>query len=466
MNKIPFFIFIFIVVTLSTGFVIALTWSSPTTIINNVNYSNYSNSSDYWDDLDTPADIDHNSLTGLQGGGGEGSEYYHISLVVHDSATGFLSTSNWDGSNLIIGSGINLEFTDGNITADYFLGERLTHSGDEDTYIDFLYNAIKLVSGGVSSIYATPSLMEINNAGIDYDLRFRGLNDDALFYLDAGNDRIGIGTPTPSTKLEVDGNFTASTGFFDFLGSVSNWITELWVSTINVKNLTTGNLSVSDKMQSDLDFNNHSISQVDYLGLRYGPNPSGYKELKITSKQHPVVGDDAFLEIDVGAAHDRKFKIWGDFEIGGDFTSGTFTSVGTFSSPESVITNHNFDYRLAFIGPIAGQTAGDYLLYTVPTGDFAVITKVFIFCNGFTGVYNSPSVSIGGNSATYNDYYPDTVLGLTYAGKGVRLMPDINSEFGYYSTFLTNEEIYLKINTASTSTTYEMYVAVFGFLAG
>ena len=74
--------------------------------------------------------IVHNDLTGLQGGGGEGSEYYHLNLNVWDSVTSFLDTSNFVDNTLIIGSGINLLFNDGNVTADYGFLDSLNVTGD------------------------------------------------------------------------------------------------------------------------------------------------------------------------------------------------------------------------------------------------------------------------------------------------------------------------------------------------
>ena len=46
-----------------------------------------------------------------------------------------------------------------------------------------------------------------NDAGADVDQRMEGDTDANLFYLDASTDRIGIGTPTPTAKLQVNGSF-------------------------------------------------------------------------------------------------------------------------------------------------------------------------------------------------------------------------------------------------------------------
>jgi hypothetical protein len=46
-----------------------------------------------------------------------------------------------------------------------------------------------------------------NEAGVDVDQRMEGDTDANLFYLDASTDQIGIGTATPTAKLQVNGSF-------------------------------------------------------------------------------------------------------------------------------------------------------------------------------------------------------------------------------------------------------------------
>lgn len=46
-----------------------------------------------------------------------------------------------------------------------------------------------------------------NEAGADVDQRIEGDTDANLLYVDASTDRIGIGTATPTAKLQVNGSF-------------------------------------------------------------------------------------------------------------------------------------------------------------------------------------------------------------------------------------------------------------------
>ena len=62
---------------------------------------------------------------------------------------------------------------------------------------------LNLVTAGVTRLGIGSSSLVINEGGADYDVRFEGDSNANLFYLDAGNDRIGIGTNSPSQRLSV-----------------------------------------------------------------------------------------------------------------------------------------------------------------------------------------------------------------------------------------------------------------------
>ena len=50
-----------------------------------------------------------------------------------------------------------------------------------------------------------------NDPGLDVDVRSEGDNDPNLLFLDASVDRVGIGTATPGTKLDVNGGARSTT---------------------------------------------------------------------------------------------------------------------------------------------------------------------------------------------------------------------------------------------------------------
>ncbi|MBF0198203.1 MAG: tail fiber domain-containing protein [Planctomycetes bacterium] len=74
-------------------------------------------------------------------------------------------------------------------------------------------HTVDLVLANASTLSSSsnfdPTLV-INESGGLYNLRVEGASNTQLFYTDAANDRIGIGTLSPSQKLGVEGNVLAS----------------------------------------------------------------------------------------------------------------------------------------------------------------------------------------------------------------------------------------------------------------
>lgn len=60
-------------------------------------------------------------------------------------------------------------------------------------------------SCSVGDLEVFTSAITVNEDGNDADTRFEGDTDQNLFYLDAGNDRIGLGTSAPSVFFDVRG---------------------------------------------------------------------------------------------------------------------------------------------------------------------------------------------------------------------------------------------------------------------
>ena len=93
---------------------------------------------------------------------------------------------------------------------------------DGSTMFDVLEDAGNIKANGTLTVSGNTSLnggtFIYNEAGADLDARFEGSGEANLIYLDAGNDRIGIGTNSPSTELHVVGGIKA-TGAIDFDGS-------------------------------------------------------------------------------------------------------------------------------------------------------------------------------------------------------------------------------------------------------
>jgi len=59
---------------------------------------------------------------------------------------------------------------------------------------------------GSEWLIARASGLVINETGIDYPFRVEGVTDQNLLYTQASTDRVGIGTSTPSVKLDINGD--------------------------------------------------------------------------------------------------------------------------------------------------------------------------------------------------------------------------------------------------------------------
>jgi len=57
-----------------------------------------------------------------------------------------------------------------------------------------------------NTFYMTSTKLIINNNALDIDFQVKGDTDTVLLYCNAGTDKVGIGTATPSEKLEVNGS--------------------------------------------------------------------------------------------------------------------------------------------------------------------------------------------------------------------------------------------------------------------
>ena len=92
---------------------------------------------------------------------------------------------------------------------------------DGSEMFDVLADAGNLKANGTLTVSGNTSLdggtFVFNESSADVDFRIEGNGDANLFFSDAGNDRIGIKTASPSTELHVVGGVKA-TGAIDFDG--------------------------------------------------------------------------------------------------------------------------------------------------------------------------------------------------------------------------------------------------------
>ena len=99
------------------------------------------------------------------------------------------------------------------------VAEYLKHTGDTDTHIRFSANdAIEITAGNVKMMRFleddSQDMVVINEDSADIDFRVESNNNANMFFVDGGNDRVGIGTASPSTLMHLAK--TGSTGDWAF----------------------------------------------------------------------------------------------------------------------------------------------------------------------------------------------------------------------------------------------------------
>ena len=119
----------------------------------------------------------------------------------------------------IKGAGINISAT-----------EKLYFDGGGNTYIhESAADVLKLVVGGVAFMDATEGTNAIvfNEGSVDMDFRVESNGNANMIFVDGGNDRVGIGTASPTDLLEIASSTTPALAFNDTGGGADSKVFRL-----------------------------------------------------------------------------------------------------------------------------------------------------------------------------------------------------------------------------------------------
>ncbi len=97
------------------------------------------------------------------------------------------------------------------VAGDVGVNQYIYHNGDGNTWINFTDNRIRLNAGGNNFIDcedpgSAPHKVRINNGGNNIDFVIKDNSGNVYFTADASTSKVGIGTDTPSHKLDIDGD--------------------------------------------------------------------------------------------------------------------------------------------------------------------------------------------------------------------------------------------------------------------
>ncbi len=147
--------------------------------------------------------------TGMTGGGTSGA----VTLNVI-GGTGITANAN----DVAIDTGVVMNLASAqtasgtkNFSGDICVGDQILHTGDSDTYLQFVgANDFRVVAGNRDNLRVKQAEVIINEASNDVDFRVESNSCSSMLFVDGGNNRVGIGTSSPSATLAVNGSFTAT----------------------------------------------------------------------------------------------------------------------------------------------------------------------------------------------------------------------------------------------------------------
>jgi len=185
---------------------------------------------------------------------------------------------------------------------------------DGSTMFDVLDDAGNITANGTLDVAGNVSLdggtFVFNESSADLDFRIEGNGDANLFFTDAGNDRVGIKTSSPSTELHVVGGIKA-TGAIDFDGG----------------GLTFNDSGASVDFRIETNTLTHAVfvdGSADKIGFGTSAPTSGFVTIDQASSTGAIAvltldqgdGDQEFIRFDGSTASDQTASLTTDTSVG------------------------------------------------------------------------------------------------------------------------------------------------------
>jgi hypothetical protein len=185
---------------------------------------------------------------------------------------------------------------------------------DGSTMFDVLKDAGDIKANGTLTVSGNTSLdggtFVFNESSADVDFRIEGNGDANLFFSDAGNDRIGIKTASPSTELHVVGGIKA-TGGIDFDGG----------------GFTFNDSGASVDFRAETNTLTHAMfidGSADKIGFGTSAPTSGFVSIDQASSTGAIAvltldqgdADQEFIRFDGSTASDQSASLTTDTTVG------------------------------------------------------------------------------------------------------------------------------------------------------
>ena len=204
---------------------------------------------------------------------------------------------------------------------------------DGSTMFDVLNDAGNITANGTLTVSGNTSLdggtFVFNESSADLDFRIEGNGDANLFFTDAGNDRVGIKTNSPSTELHVVGGMKVT-------------------STVDLDggNFTFNESGASVDFRAETNTLTHAFF-IDGSADKIGMGTSSPTSAFVTIDQASSTAGIAVLTLDQGDADQEFIRFDGTSNSDQSSSITTDTSVGSLTGHIRVNINGT-DYWIPF----------------------------------------------------------------------------------------------------------------------
>lgn len=204
-----------------------------------------------------------------------------------------------------------------------------------------------------------------NNNGGDYDSYIKGLADDNLLYVDAGNDRVGVGTNVPDTKLHVKQESAATNTVTNVLRvdsqSSGTPASGIGVGIEMAAETAAGNTEVGVVLEAVTTDVTSTSEDFDFVVKNMAAGATAAETLRVTSTGNTKVSNgDLILNTE---GNGLKIK------TGADATAG----LATISNGNSSVTVNTNKCSATSIILVTNQTSTAYVAVTTKTsGSFKI----------------------------------------------------------------------------------------------